>query len=92
MLIEKLMSGLYMGENARRILLSFARDAQLFGGFVPEPLTRSSSFTTAGRQQQCGTPGASTVLLSGPVATSLLWATARLRAWCRACIHSYRWQ
>ena len=50
MLVEKLMSGLYMGENARRILLSFARDSQLFGGFVPEPLTKEGSFTTAGEQ------------------------------------------
>jgi hexokinase len=48
MLIEKLMSGLYMGENARRILLSFARDTQLFGGSVPELLTQPGSFTTAG--------------------------------------------
>lgn len=50
MLIEKLMSGLYMGENARRILLSFARDTQLFGGSVPQLLTQPGSFTTAGAQ------------------------------------------
>ncbi len=31
MLIEKLMSGLWMGDNARRILLTFARSVQLFG-------------------------------------------------------------
>ncbi|KIY99972.1 hexokinase [Monoraphidium neglectum] len=31
MLIEKLMSGLWMGDNARRILLTFARKTQLFG-------------------------------------------------------------
>jgi hypothetical protein len=79
MLVEKLMSGLYMGENARRILLTFARDAQLFGGFVPEPLTRSGSFTTAGRQQ-CTTAGAATVVLSWPFAAILLWATERLHA------------
>jgi hexokinase len=48
MLIEKLMSGLYMGDCARRILLSFARDAHLFGGVVPELLTQKGSFTTAG--------------------------------------------
>jgi hypothetical protein len=48
MLIEKLMSGLYMGENARRILLSFARHASLFNGHVPDQLTQPNSFSTAG--------------------------------------------
>jgi hexokinase len=48
MLIEKLMSGLYMGENARRILLSFARHASLFNGHVPEKLSQPNSFSTAG--------------------------------------------
>lgn len=47
MLIEKLMSGLYMGENARRILLSFARHASLFNGHVPEKLSQPNSFSTA---------------------------------------------
>jgi hypothetical protein len=49
MLVEKLMSGLYMGECARRLLLSFARNAQLFGGHVPGPLAEKGSFTTAGK-------------------------------------------
>jgi hypothetical protein len=48
MLIEKLMSGLYMGENARRILLSFARHASLFNGHVPDKLCEPNSFSTAG--------------------------------------------
>jgi hexokinase len=48
MLIEKLMSGLYMGECARRLLLSFARHASLFSGAVPEKLTEPNSFVTAG--------------------------------------------
>ncbi len=48
MLIEKLMSGLYMGEAARRILLSFARHASLFDGVVPQKLTEANSFVTAG--------------------------------------------
>jgi len=39
MLIEKLMSGLYMGDCARRILLSFAQRADLFYGDVPIRLT-----------------------------------------------------
>jgi len=51
MLIEKLMSGLYMGECARRVLWSFARKAHLFGGFVPDRLTEPHSFTTAGQWQ-----------------------------------------
>lgn len=48
MLIEKLMSGLYMGECARRLLLSFARHASLFNGEVPAKLTEANSFGTAG--------------------------------------------
>lgn len=50
MLIEKLMSGLYMGDCARRLLLSFARHANLFNGAVPEMLTKADSFTTAGER------------------------------------------
>jgi hexokinase len=49
MLVEKLMSGLYMGDCTRRLLLSFASDAQLFGGHVPGPLAEKGSFTTAGK-------------------------------------------
>jgi hypothetical protein len=48
MLIEKLMSGLYMGDCARRLLLSFAQRASLFGGDIPDALTKKDSFTTAG--------------------------------------------
>jgi hexokinase len=48
MLIEKLMSGLYMGDCARRLLLSFAQRASLFGDVIPEALTKKDSFTTAG--------------------------------------------
>lgn len=48
MQIEKLMSGLYMGECARRLLLSFAQRADLFGGTIPERLGERDSFTTAG--------------------------------------------
>jgi hypothetical protein len=51
MLIEKLMSGLYMGDCARRLLLSFAQRASLFGDVIPEALTKKDSFTTAGAQQ-----------------------------------------
>lgn len=47
MLIEKLMSGLYMGECARRLLLSFAQRAALFGDVIPDNLSKSGSFTTA---------------------------------------------
>jgi hypothetical protein len=48
MLVEKLMSGLYMGECAQRLLLSFARHANLFGGHVPAKLSEHGSFVTAG--------------------------------------------
>ena len=48
MLIEKLMSGLYMGDCARRLLLSFAQRASLFGDVIPEALTKKDSFSTAG--------------------------------------------
>lgn len=51
MLIEKLMSGLYMGDCARRLLLSFARHANLFNGHVPERLAQADSFSTAGEQR-----------------------------------------
>ncbi|KAF6256737.1 hexokinase [Scenedesmus sp. NREL 46B-D3] len=47
MLVEKLMSGLYMGDCARRLLLSFAQRASLFGDVIPEALTQKDSFTTA---------------------------------------------
>ncbi|KAF8070974.1 HXK1 [Scenedesmus sp. PABB004] len=47
MLVEKLMSGLYMGDCARRLLLSFAQRADLFGGDIPNNLTVKDSFTTA---------------------------------------------
>lgn len=48
MLVEKLMSGLYMGECAQRLLLSFARHANLFGGVVPAKLSEPGTFVTAG--------------------------------------------
>jgi hexokinase len=47
MLMEKLMSGLYMGDCARRLLLSFAQRAELFGDVIPEALSKKDSFTTA---------------------------------------------
>lgn len=47
MLIEKLMSGLWMGDNARRILLTFACKVQLFGSQVPAKLADPAAFTTA---------------------------------------------
>ncbi|KAI8475386.1 MAG: hexokinase [Monoraphidium minutum] len=47
MLIEKMMSGLWMGDNARRILLTFARRTQLFGAKVPPALEDPAAFTTA---------------------------------------------
>lgn len=47
MLIEKLMSGLYMGDAARRLLLSFAQRAQLFGGDIPARLTEKDGLSTA---------------------------------------------
>lgn len=47
MLIEKLMSGLWMGDNARRILLTFAQKTHLFGATVPAKLFDASAFTTA---------------------------------------------
>lgn len=47
MLIEKLMSGLWMGDCTRRILLTFARRAQLLGATVPPKLEDPSAFTTA---------------------------------------------
>lgn len=48
MLIEKLMSGLWLGDCARRHLLTFAKEAQLFGdGPVPEKLLDPAAFTTA---------------------------------------------
>lgn len=47
MLIEKLMSGLYMGDVARRLLLSFVHRANLFGGDIPELLDTKDGFTTA---------------------------------------------
>jgi hexokinase len=47
MLIEKLMSGLWMGDCARRILLTFARRAALFGDAVPPRLFEAGAFTTA---------------------------------------------
>lgn len=55
MLIEKLMSGLYMGDCARRLLLSFAQRANLFDGNIPEKLTQKDSFTTAGGLDDCAT-------------------------------------
>ena len=51
MLVEKLMSGLYMGECARRVLLTFAQEEQLFGGYVPERLEQQNSFATAGEHK-----------------------------------------
>lgn len=53
MLIEKLMSGLYMGDCARRLLLSFAQRAELFGDVIPEALSKKDSFTTAGGLKEC---------------------------------------
>jgi hexokinase len=47
MLIEKLMSGLYLGECARRHLLTFSRRAGLFGPAPPPALETPGSFTTA---------------------------------------------
>jgi hexokinase len=47
MLIEKMMSGLYLGECARRILLTFAQKVELFGPVVPAKLTEPWSFSTA---------------------------------------------
>ncbi|CAL8467150.1 g6686 [Coccomyxa elongata] len=35
---EKMVSGMYMGEAARRIILRLAEDAQLFGASVPDEL------------------------------------------------------
>jgi hexokinase len=52
MLIEKLMSGLYMGDCARRLLLSFAQRASLFGDVIPDALTQKDSCTTAGEARQ----------------------------------------
>jgi hexokinase len=46
MLIEKLMSGLYMGECARRILATFATKTQLLGPVPPPKLLQPGSFTT----------------------------------------------
>lgn len=36
MTFEKLVSGMYMGEVACRIMLKLAREGSLFGGRVPE--------------------------------------------------------
>lgn len=36
MIFEKLVSGMYMGEVACRIMLKLAREGSLFGGRVPE--------------------------------------------------------
>eukprot|EP00879_Flechtneria_rotunda_P019548 GHRR01020535.1.p1 GENE.GHRR01020535.1~~GHRR01020535.1.p1 ORF type:complete len:376 (+),score=140.95 GHRR01020535.1:786-1913(+) len=47
MLAEKLMSGLYMGDVARRLLLSFAQRTDLFNGVIPENLTQKDGFSTA---------------------------------------------
>jgi len=68
MLIEKLMSGLYMGDCARRLLLSFARHANLFNGAVPETLTQADSFTTAGERVL---PGPQVPVKAGAVVSRL---------------------
>jgi hexokinase len=48
MLMEKMMSGLWLGEIARRILLTFAERAALFGpGGLPAGLCQPGAFTTA---------------------------------------------
>lgn len=47
------MSGLYMGDCARRLLLSFAQRAELFGDVIPEALSKKDSFTTAGELDSC---------------------------------------
>jgi hypothetical protein len=52
MQIEKMMSGLWMGDNARRLLLSFARKAQLFGPAV----RRSRPSCTPPRASPCRAP------------------------------------
>jgi len=36
MIFEKLISGMYLGELACRIMLKLAREGSLFGGRVPE--------------------------------------------------------
>jgi len=48
MLVEKMMSGLWLGEVARRVLLTFAERAALFGhGALPAALCQPGAFTTA---------------------------------------------
>lgn len=48
MLVEKMMSGLWLGEVARRVLLTFAEKASLFGpGALPAGLCQAGCFTTA---------------------------------------------
>jgi hexokinase len=48
MLVEKMMSGLWLGEVARRVLLTFAEKAALFGpGALPAGLCQAGAFTTA---------------------------------------------
>lgn len=49
MVFEKLVSGMYMGEVACRIMLKLAREGSLFGGRVPEvrPLQRITHVRTA---------------------------------------------
>lgn len=46
-IFEKAISGLYMGEVARRLILRLATDAELFGEDVPYLLTQQQTFDSA---------------------------------------------
>jgi hexokinase len=47
MLLEKMVSGLYLGDITRRILATFAEKTQLLGKVVPPLIREQGSFTTA---------------------------------------------
>ncbi|KAL3679358.1 hypothetical protein R1sor_022314 [Riccia sorocarpa] len=62
-IFEKMMSGMYLGDLVRRVLLKLAQDASLFGDTVPEKLTKKGSLVTPDTSKMHGdeTPDLETV-------------------------------
>ncbi|BBN04436.1 hexokinase [Marchantia polymorpha subsp. ruderalis] len=45
-IFEKMMSGMYLGDLVRRVMLRLAKDAGYFGDSIPEKLTKKLALTT----------------------------------------------
>ncbi len=78
MLLEKMVSGLYLGDIARRILATFAEKTQLLGKVVPPLIREQGSFTTAmlSKIESDVTPFRYGILLGSPAKQSILDACA----------------